>query len=335
MSGKYFTSRLRAVVFLFGLSVLSTSAGANALLVLPVSGETEKSEVELAAVNRLFRDALETRHGNVIAASASAATAACGERACALEAAKAADLKKSDQVVYSSLQRLGAKWIFLSTIVRADGKKAYNQRMTVETIEDLEPVTQRMAEVLISRTAPEFAASIDDVTEREKTFERAKRKTPYSMGVGVGYLVPVNGGFNYLKEDNTNTSYPYTETDHSALLRLSWINTWEFRRDIHVGLEAVWTEPENFGGDLNLSYLLGGGDFAPFFGGGIGLHYVRGDEDPVYENKRNFGPAANGHAGLFLFRTYGMNVKVRGQYLAVFNDDRDQGFAIDVAMVFQ
>jgi hypothetical protein len=332
MTDKYFTPRLRAIVFLFGWSILASTAGANALLVLPVGGETENNEVELGAVNRLFRDALETKHGNVVPA---AEADACGERACALEAAKEAKLKKGDQVVYSSLQKLGTKWIFLSTIVRADGKKAYNQRMTVETIEDLEPVTQRMAEVLISRTAPEFAASIDDVTEREKTFERAKRKTPYAMGVGVGYLVPVNGGFNYLKKDDNNSNAFYTLTDHSALLRLSWINNWEFRRDIHVSLEAVWTEPQNFGGDLNLSYLLGGGDFAPFFGGGIGLHYVRGDDDPVYENKRTIGPAANAHAGLFLFRTYGMNVKVRGQYLAVFNEDRDQGFAVDVAVVFQ
>lgn len=312
--------------------VWAATVSANTLLVLPVGGKSESGEAELAAVNRLFRDALETRHGNV---AASPVSAACSERGCALEAAKAAHLKESDQVVYSSLERLGTKWIFLSTIVRADGKKPYNQRMTVETIEDLEPVTQRMAEVLISRTAPEFAASVDDVTEREKTYERAKRKTPYAMGFGVGYLMPVNGGFNYLKEDANNPNSGYTLTDYSALVRLSWINTWEFRRDIHVGLEGVWTERENFGGDLNLSYLLGGGDFAPFLGGGLGLHYVRGDDDPATSDRRAFGPAVNGHAGLFLFRTYGMNVKVRGQYLTVFNADRDQGFAVDVAVVFQ
>ena len=207
--------------------------------------------------------------------------------------------------------------------------------MTVETVEDLEPVTQRMAEVLISRTAPEFAASVDDVTEREKTFERAKRKTPYSMGVGVGYLIPVNGGFNYLKEDANNPNAGYTRTDYAALLRLSWVNSWEFRRDIHLDLEGVWTEARSLGGDLNLAYLMGGGDFAPFFGGGLGLHYVRGDEDPALSNRRNFGPALNGQAGLILFRTYGLNFKVRGQYLTVFNADRDQGFAVDVAVIFQ
>jgi hypothetical protein len=317
------------------LSVGASLVSAKSLLVLPVGGAVEAEAEEFAAVNRLFRDALESRHGRLAPVPADQLLNPCAERGCALEAAKAASLKSSDQVIYSSLEKLGTKWIFLSTIVRADGKKPFNQRMTVETVEDLEAVTQRMAEVMISRTAPEFAASIDDVTERETTFERAKRKTPYAMGFGVGYLAPVNGGFRYLEADPANPNASYSLTDPTALLRVSWIHLWEFRRDIHFGLEATWTEPRSFGGDLNLAYLLGGGDFAPFFGGGLGLHAVRADEDPTTKNRRNFGPAANAQVGLYLFRTYGMNVRVRGQYLAVMTADNDQGVAVDVAIIFQ
>jgi hypothetical protein len=314
-------------------SLLFTVSPAKSLLVLPVTGNMEDVG-ELAAVTRLFRDALESRHGDLAPVPAVSSSTACGEKACALEAARAANLKKSDQVVYSTIHRLGTKLIFTSSIVRADGRKAFNQRMTVEKIEDMEAVTQRMAEALLEREDPEFIASVDDVTDRERTYERAKRKSPYSMGVGVGYLFPVNGGFNYLEPDPTNTSYPYSPTDYPALLRVSWIHTWEFRRDIHFGLEGAWTQPQSFGGDLNLTYLMGGGDFAFFFGGGGGLHYVTADEDPVSAERRNFGPAVNGQAGVILFRTYGLNVKLRGQYLAVFNDDRDQGVVVDVAVMF-
>jgi hypothetical protein len=328
-------SRVAFLAAVLSLGVAATAVSAKSLLVLPVAGVLEAGSPEFAAVNRLFRDALESRHGRLSAVPASALAAPCAERACALEAAKAASLEPGDQVVYSSLEKLGTKWIFLSSIVRADGKRPYNQRMTVETVEDLEPVTQRMAEVLITRTAPEFAASVDDVTERETTFERAKRKTPYAMGVGIGYLAPLNGGFSYLKEDANNPNSGYSQTDPDALLRLSWIHTWEFRRDFHFGMEATWTEPRSFGGDLNLAYLLGGGDFAPFLGGGLGLHALPADEDPNSSGRRNFGPAVNAQAGLYLFRTYGVNVRVRGQYLAVFTDDRDQGVAVDVAVVFQ
>jgi hypothetical protein len=306
---------------------------AKSLLMLPVTGEAENT-AELAAVTRLFRDALESRHGELAPVPAVSSSTACGERACALEAGRAANLENGDLVVYSTLHRLGSRLIFTSSIVRADGKKPFNQRMTVEKIEDMEAVTQRMAEALLEREAPEFAASVDDVTEWERTHERAKRKSPYSMGFAVGYLFPSGGGFNYLEEDANNPNSNYTMTDFPQLLRLAWIHSWEFRRDLQLGAEAVWAVPHSFGGDLNLTYLLGGGDFAFFFGGGAGLHYVRGDADPNFSGRVNSGPALNGQAGVVLFRTYGLNVKLRGQYLAVFNADRDQGVVIDVAVMF-
>lgn len=315
------------------LSVFPIAPAARTLLVLPVGGEVMSSGGDdLSAVNRLFRDALEARHGKVLSP---VSASPCSDRACALAAAAEAKLEKSDEVVYASLDRLGTKLIFMGSIVRADGKKAYNERMTVTNIEDLESVTQRMAEVLLSRTAPEFAASVDDITEREKTFERTKRKTPYAVGLGVGYLIPVNNGFQYREEDNNNPNSGYSLTDNAALLRVSWVHNWEFRRDIHFGLEGSWTQTNAFGGDLNLSYLYGSGDFSPFLGAGLGLHTVRGDDDPLTKNRRNFGPAGNINVGVYMFRTYGMNVRLRGQYLTVLTDDRDQGVVVDVAVIFQ
>ena len=87
------------------------------------------------------------------------------------------------------------------------------------------------------------------------------------------------------------------------------------------------------GGDFNLDYLPGRGDITPFFGGGVGLHYVPPDVDKS-PDKRNSGPTLNAEGGLMLFRTYDIHVLLGGQYRIVFNSDIDNGFVTDVAVTY-
>lgn len=305
-------------------------ASAKTLLLLPVAGDSAVDAQTLAAVNRLFREAVESRRSEVMSVTGEAS--ACGDRECALAAARAAG---ADEVLYSNYYRLGSRWLFSAGIVRADGSRPFTQRLTVLSVEDMEAVTARMAEAVTSRSTTEDVASLDNVTEYEQKDNQLKRRrSSYSMGLAVGYLFPSGSSFNYLRSDATNSAYPYSETGYDLIPRLTWMNLWEFRNDMALGLDVAWGVPHVFGGDLNVFYLMGRGDFTTFLGGGTGFHALRGDRDPASSGRRNAGPALNAQAGALLFRTYRINVLTRVEYLEVFTSDRERGLAVDVGLVF-
>lgn len=301
-------------------------APAKTLLLLPISGETDRTS-DIAAINRLFRDAVEERYTG---AMSSARPAACGDRACALEAARAA---KADVVIHSSLHKLGQRWIFSAAIVNADGSNPLAQRLTAQTIEDMEAITRRMADALLTRKTLEQAATVDNITQREAEHEPERRRSLYSGGISLGYMFPVGNSFSYVNHDAFG---PDRRHAYDQMIRLGWLNNWEFRNNLNLGAEVMWTTPYAIGADLNLRYLFSRGDMSPFVGGGLGLHYVKSDEGPgVPSDKRNSGPALNAQGGLMLFRTYDVNVMLRGQYQVVFNTDIDHGPAIDVGVSFR
>ncbi len=290
-------------------------------LLLPIAGGAENPDLE--TVNRLFTAVMEDRYPARLITRGSP----CETRSCALEAAGAAG---AAEVIHSSLHRLGSRWIFAATVMDSAGRNAFSQRLTAGSIEDMEMVTRRMADALASRQDAEKVATVDNITQREVESEPERRRSLYSSGVSLGYLFPVGNSFGYVNRDEFG---PDRHHEYSQMIRLGWLNTWEFRNDLNLGAEVIWSIPYAIGADLNLRYLFNRGDVSPFVGGGLGLHYVKSDEGPgTPANKRNSGPALNAQGGLMLFRTYDVNVMLRGQYQVVFNSDVDHGPAFDVGV---
>src|SRR5690349_8163536 len=104
-----------------GFALFSLPSAAKTLLVLPVTGDLEKAS-DASTVNELYKDALQDTYPGTVKAVKD--SGACADRECAAALAKEA---KADEAVYSTLKRLGSKWIFSSTIVSADGSEAFNQ----------------------------------------------------------------------------------------------------------------------------------------------------------------------------------------------------------------
>lgn len=291
---------------LLALALLAPAVSARTLLVLPVSGEGI-SPADLSTVTRLFRSALEERHPEAVSGGSP-----CEERACALEAARGAS---ADEVVYGSLHKLGSRWIFTAAVVKADGTGAFSQRLTALSIEDMEALTVRMADALVRRRGTEQVASLDNITGKESDKEPDRRRSLYNGGLALGYLFPVGPNDTYSGSDQ--------------VMRATWLNSWEFRNDLTLGADIVWAVMESFGADLNLRYQFSRNDISPFIGGGVGLHYTSGPgEIPT-------APALNAQGGLMLFRTYDVNVMLRGQYQVIFNEHIDHGPAIDVGVSFR
>ncbi len=320
------------------LGLLATTAMGKSLLLLPVTGDVEKTE-DMAAINRLYREAVENQFkGQLVLAPDSLRP--CEERDCAMKAASGAN---ADEVVYASLHRLGTKWIFASAILHSDGSKFFSQRLSATSIEDLEPVTKRIADAVLNRKSIEEVASLDNITDKEENKAPSRRRSLYSGGFALGYLFPVNNSYAIVNNGqscgyDSLGYYTCTSTQtpkvYSQLIRLSWMNSWEFRDNLLLNADFVWAIPHVVGGDFNLNYVFNRTDYSPFLGGGIGLHYVI-DPSTVNTDKRNSGPALNVQGGMMLFRTYDVHVMLRGQYQVVFNSDVDHGFAADVGVTFR
>jgi len=96
--------------------------------------------------------------------------------------------------------------------------------------------------------------------------------SPYSLGLGVGALMPAN-------EELANRD--------PAFLKLSLVQTLRFQDHFDLGMDLDWWLPGiNPGGTLNLDFLFGRGAFRPFVGAGVGFGYV---DHPTYKFGDNFG----------------------------------------------
>ena len=287
---------------------LAAFASGESLLLLPISGGAENSG-DMSAVNQLYRDAVEAQFkGTVLPAQTGGS---CGERGCALQAAQEA---KADAVIYSSMNKLGSKWVFSSTFLNVSDGAVFNQRLTALSIEDLEAVTQRMADALLKNKTLEQVATVDNITEKEETKAPERRRSLSSSGLSLGYLYPAD-------ERHFN--------NHGAVIRIAILNNWEMRNNLLLNTELVWGAFDaSIGGDMNVDYIFSSSDISPFLGGGLGLHYVNSAD--LGDNDRHSGPALNAQGGLLLFRTYDLHVMLLGQYQVIFNDDVAQNFSISV-----
>jgi hypothetical protein len=306
---------------------------AKTLLVIPLKMDSTKIK-DHAVIREMYAEALGSFHSGTVK-TAKAGGEPCAEKQCALDTLKA---QGGDEAVFGAVRILGSKIFLSSSIVGADGA-IFSQQLPVANVEDFEAATKRMADAIVNRKTLEETANVDNITEKEEDPAMNRRKSFYSMGGSAGFTAPFGSSYRRWAR---NTSDPCsfggcTDATHleknDPIFTLGWNNWFEFRNHLAIEMDFLVYAPIAIGGDINLEYMLGDGDFTPFVGGGLGAHYVFPDEgDHEDAGKRNFGPAANFQAGLILFRTYNMNLVVRGSYHVVGNDDTDYGATVDVAV---
>lgn len=155
------------------LLAASTFASSASLLVLPIGGNADKRD--LMVVNVLYREALRAQfNGTVLFVDS---LKACDDRNCALNAARQVN---ADQVVYSSLYRIGEKGIFSSSILSANTADIFKQRLTASSLEEMENITKRMADALLNRKNME-PIPVTDKRDSSADFPVAKGQQQDSM----------------------------------------------------------------------------------------------------------------------------------------------------------
>ena len=72
----------------------------------------------------------------------------------------------NDEVIYSRLQKLGSKIIFLASIL--DSEKSFNSKVTALSIEDMDQVALRLAKSVALRQTLDESADIENITEQDE-----------------------------------------------------------------------------------------------------------------------------------------------------------------------
>jgi TolB-like protein len=252
--------------------------------------------------------------------------ALCSDAGCAAENGRRLGAQKA---LVGSLSRLGEKIIVELRLVDVPtGGVEYSDRMASATVEDLDTVIQRMAGSVASGKPVEGTAEVGLIT-REEAREPRRRQNFFTVGGKIGYLFP--------------TGDSWGQADR--LLCLDWVTRYEtndFFVESLVGYRYQLNE-DNGAFDIpiefSIFYVPGRSDFSPYFGGGLGIHWIGarrwdGNGDPGDDDGRstNNGLALNLGGGLMGFRTYDFRIVVDLRYSIVMADldgqDTHQGIML-------
>ncbi|MFC1683426.1 DUF2380 domain-containing protein [Candidatus Zixiibacteriota bacterium] len=254
----------------------------------------------------------------------------CYDSQCAAELGQQLGASKA---VVGSISRLGEKIIIeLRLVDVASANVEFSDRMTSTTVEDLDTVIKRMAAGLASGKPSEKTAEVGLIIQ-EETKEPLRRKNFFTVGGKIGYLFPSGDSWG--------------EADR--LLCLDWVTRYEtpsFFVESLVGYRYQLNQ-DNGAFDVpiefSLFYLPSKKDFTPYFGGGLGIHWIAAgkweddhtgqfeDEDDRWTNN---GLALNLGGGLMGFRTYDFRLVVDLRYTMVLAELGDQDNHQAISLTF-
>ncbi len=214
---------------------------------------------------------------------------------------------QGDKAIMGNLSRLGEKIIvFASLIDVRTGEVEFSDQIVSVTVEDLDMVLKRLAVGLVERKKLEETVEVGKIIEEE--FEEPRRRRSFlTYGVKAGYMFPILGGYGGHREKMFTANL------------LTWYENPSFIAEPLAGV-SVSGKSVDIHGDISLYKAISRTDFAPYFGGGVGLHYV-GCERPTPEHWDNwvwdhgFGLSAGG--GVMGFRTYDFRILLDVKYSVV------------------
>lgn len=214
------------------------------------------------------------------------------------------------EVVFGSLNRLGEKIIVQYTLVDVATRKiSLIDNITALSVEDLETVMKRVAKSIVKRQPVTKTAEVGAITEKE-AMEPRGRRTRRGLATRFGYLFPTNG-----------------YDDSGQVFAIDFLTMYEAKDFMVNGLFGI---RDGIALNIGATYLSTRTDFCPYFGGGLGFHWVHHD-DPG--DKRSDGFEAILSGGLIAFRTYNFRILVNLDYCISFNEYNDRALVFTIGMV--
>ncbi|MCK5833870.1 hypothetical protein KAH81_09420 [bacterium] len=297
-----------AIIILMALSIACFSA--NSILVYSFKS-TSLDQGTVEAVKEILKAEL-TDNGY---SAREAGEEVCNDAACASAGAIEYNV---DQALYGSLAKLGEKIIVNMYIVDRDGNNVHSDKLTSETVEDLDIVISRLVKGFVEGVPSGETIDKMNVTATEAK-EPVRRKNFYTIGVKIGYRFPL--AESYGKEQ-----------------------MWQYEGMAMYELESMFVEGRGYGcsgGDaaafglsVGLYYIFAPQDFSPYVGGSAGIEWVmnmpyveeEGDSSWVAGGASGDGPAISLGGGLIAFQTYDFRLMLDVRYTMVFLGEADVDF---------
>ncbi len=256
---------------------------------------------------------------------------ACYDAICASENGKKLGVTKA---VFGGLSKLGDKVIIDVNLVNVqDGEVEFYDQLKAATQEDLDTVAKRLAVSLSTGKRAEKTITTETVTEEEAK-EVVRRKAFFVHGLRIGGKFPLAeayGDVGTMYQIDWATWYELKDLALEVLSGIHWGT--EDNEDHILAMEI----PIDFG----LNYFLLKGDFTPYVGGGIGLHWVgiawKDDNDRTIHEESGWGFALHGGGGLVIFRTSNIRgiLDVRYDYtFADLGDESAHGISINFGISY-
>ncbi len=252
--------------------------------------------------------------------SAAFANKNCFEKECAIAIGKEL---KSDMVVICQLLVLGQKIVVQYSCYDIQKEATtINDQVNSANVEDLDMVMKRVVQSILSSVIYSKTAEIGNITEDEKK-EILSRSTRKFYNFNFGYLFPDRG-------------YSTDERSFSMDFRAGGeIDNYDY------GIQLL--ARDGFGVNIFGSYLVTKKDFCPYFGAGVGFHWVLKEQVEVqYTNgnvvsrneKKGDGIEFLLNGGLRLFHTYNFRLIINMSYAFTLNDFNSRGYTFTVGFLY-
>lgn len=240
---------------------------------------------------------------------------ACDEPECVRAIARAVGVT---QVVYGSLSRLGEKILARIYVLRIDEPSPFFKEQLPATYEEeLDTVMRRMAEGISSGRSSSDQTTVDSVILEETAQPRRRAMRP-GFSAQTGLLFPT--GDSYGREERlTNIQLMFKFEGRAFFMEMTPLMGFSWGDRV-----LDWTILDAFA-----AKIFGLGDFAPFVGAGLGLHYLTPDKDEFAEEEsKGEGVAAvvgDIGVGLLAMRTWDFHFMVEARYRYAFDDFAEAG----------
>ncbi|HIE06072.1 MAG TPA: hypothetical protein EYP58_04655 [bacterium (Candidatus Stahlbacteria)] len=227
------------------------------------------------------------------------------------EADSIGNLLGADLAVIGSITRLRRKILAEVKLIKVGRARIiFEDDLTGDTEDDLDIVMKRLAMALSKREKAEKLVTTETVTGIEAE-ERRRRASYYTLGMKIGSGFPLFDTYNGEKSLLRGQLIGWYETPHligeisAGILFPMGSITEGFEQETGVMELPI---------DLSILYVPGLGDISPYFGGGLGVHFI------TIPNDAATGLGLNGGGGMIFFRTYDFHFFIDCRYNVVFAD---------------
>jgi hypothetical protein len=257
-----------------------------------------------ATFAELLRDGLR-RQGYTVPARSQTPPEPCGDPACG--AALAARVGTQSAVV-ARLSRLEARVIVNVEHVGADGRLLYSDRITAGSLDDLDPLSTRIAAGIATGQPLGDTATVSTVTDEEAR-DPVRRKALFTSGVRLGAAIPVAGSYGGAGWLTDLGFFGFFElSQFAAVLEIDLRWTGDSNQDV-----SVFGFSFDFGGRYFLDPEAPTGVYV---GGGLGFRAVAVDRGADDDGASGLGGYVG--TGVVFLRTSDLHILLDARYDVAF-----------------